>query len=157
MKTLITLVVTLVALSSGASSIANTESTFRWGCSIFATSDSETYEQFSKNLDEWIRQSEFFPTKEIGGYMYSSKEGTILWRFVFNKKIKEISVNSSYRGNFSSSQLNTVRKLNFDLWKKLFEWTASQKMNNDYILHDANWLMNITEKARVAYSNTIQP
>jgi hypothetical protein len=157
MKILITLVVVFVALSSGASSIANTESAFGWGCSIFATSNSENYDQFSENLDEWIRQSEFFPTKEIGGYMYSSKEGTILWKFMFNKKTKEISVNSSYRGNFSSSQLNTVRRLNFDLWKKLFEWTASQKMNNDLILHDADWLMKITEKARVAYSNTIQP
>jgi hypothetical protein len=151
MKILINLIVAFIALSSGSSSIGNTESSFGWGCSLFATSDSKDYDQFSKNLNEWIIQSEFLPTKEIGGYMYSSKEGTILWKFVFNKKTKEITVNSFYRGNYSSSQLNTIKKLNFDLWKKLFVWTASQKVNNDFILHDANWLINITERARVAY------
>ncbi len=133
------------------------ENAYGWGASLFATSNKEDYQQFTKQLDNWLLQNGFTPTKSKGVYDYATGKHTLTWTMVFNDKDREVTANSSYRGSFTHDDLTEVRKTNYELWKSMFTWTASQKQKNDFILHDPNWSNKAISNARKTYSTAIQP
>jgi len=133
------------------------ESSYGWGASLFSTSSKEDYQQFTKQLNSWLLQNGFTPTKSKGVYNYVVGQYILVWTMVFNDKDKDVTANSSYQGSFTHDDLIEVRKTNYELWKSIFTWTASQKEKNDFILHDPNWRDKAITDVRKTYSNAIQP
>jgi hypothetical protein len=135
---------------------------------LYRSENESDYKTVANRLKDWLLSSGFSSAQSPGGVAEWSGSHTkdeitswyslpvdghqILLRISLDPHSKQIEASTDYGGNFTKSQLQSIKKSNLKIWDELFTWTEAQQEKNEVTVHTPDWFIKARQNATQAYT-----